>query len=51
MSKDFGEVDHLHMRSNSGIVWNVIGSENVIEDPIMSNYSHVDPYARSPTLS
>ncbi|URE08133.1 IQ calmodulin-binding motif [Musa troglodytarum] len=39
------------MRSDSGFLWNVIGSENVIEDPIMSNYSHVDPYARGPTLS
>ncbi|XP_064968277.1 calmodulin-binding transcription activator 3-like isoform X1 [Musa acuminata AAA Group] len=51
MSKELGEVDDSHMKSNSGVYWSAVGSDNVVEDSSISNHEHLDAYIMSPSLS
>ncbi|URE12284.1 IQ calmodulin-binding motif [Musa troglodytarum] len=51
MSRELGEVDDSHMKSNSGVYWSAVGSDNVVEDSSISNHEHLDAYIMSPSLS
>ncbi|KAG6475190.1 hypothetical protein ZIOFF_064408 [Zingiber officinale] len=50
MSKELGEVDESHTKSNSGAYWSAVGSDNVAEDSSISNHEHLDAYIM-PSLS
>lgn len=51
MSNELGEVDDSHMKPSSGVYWNTVESESVVEDSSMSNREHLDAYIMSPSLS
>ncbi|XP_029119343.1 calmodulin-binding transcription activator 3 isoform X2 [Elaeis guineensis] len=51
MNNELGEVDDSHMKSSSGVYWNTVESESVVEDSSMSNREHLDAYIVSPSLS
>lgn len=50
MSRELGEVNESHTKSNSGAYWSAVGSDNVAEDASISNHEHLDAYIM-PSLS
>lgn len=51
MSKELGDVNDLQMQSSSGVYWDVIRSEDGVDDSSITPQAHLDNYILSPSLS
>ncbi|XP_047328415.1 calmodulin-binding transcription activator 3-like isoform X2 [Impatiens glandulifera] len=51
MSKELGDVNESHMTSNTGVLWDAVAVEDVVDDSSIASQVHLDNYVLSPSIS
>ncbi|XP_047325089.1 calmodulin-binding transcription activator 3-like isoform X2 [Impatiens glandulifera] len=51
MSRELGDVNETIMQSNTGVLWEAVATEDVVDDSSIASQVHLDNFVLSPSIS